>query len=53
MLFGDILRSVAVEKSRKREQEALKFTCLKLKRAVSAAFVTWDAQNMTKCWSHG
>lgn len=34
--------AVAVEYSRKHEQEALKSACLKLKRAVPAAIMTCD-----------
>lgn len=33
---------IAVEYSRKHEQETLKFACLKLKRAVPATIMTWD-----------
>lgn len=34
-----------MEYSRKHEQEALKFACLKLKRAIPAAIVTWNASD--------
>lgn len=42
LFWGHIEIAVAVEYSRKHEQETLKFACLTLKRAVPPAIMTWD-----------
>lgn len=47
LLSEDILRSVAVEYSRKAEQEALTFACLTLGGEGPSARMTLDAQNIT------
>lgn len=42
--------AVVTEYARKHEQEAFKFACLQLKRAVPAAIVTWNASDYS--WGH-
>lgn len=43
VIWGHSEVAVDMEYSRKHEHKALKLACLKLKRPVPAAIITWDA----------